>query len=416
MLRSTIDDDSAAWALFGERRALERLLHAYDALPRVTIAALCTLARAENRPVSELENPRYRLDEEQHVAFARWREAASKAQLQRDPGEIASYLHGASSASMGRRVLASAAPEPGVAPSPECARPLPGATRAFSASALNMFAQCPRRWFFRYLCDPIEEPSSPAASYGTAFHAALEAFHKEYRRPTEAQRAEMAQRLDALLIEAFDRARARFATAVEVDLQTQRARMTAKHYLTWLIARAARDPFEVIGIEQAVNLTIDGNRFVGYIDRLDRFDADNSVGVIDYKTGSIAQSAKEYREQVQRFEDFQLPFYYWSQSLAGERVSRLALLPLKDATLPVIPIELEVVSSGTSSRDNGPRGSISIDDLTRARERIVALCDDLRSGTRTSFEASKDPDACTYCTYTLACTARPAAEPERFSR
>ncbi|HUY11891.1 MAG TPA: hypothetical protein VMV73_06485, partial [Candidatus Dormibacteraeota bacterium] len=105
-----------------------------------------------------------------------------------------------------------------------------------------------------------------------------------------------------------------------------------------------------------------------------------------------------------------------SQSLAGERVSRLALLPLKDATLPVIPIELEVVSSGTSSRDNGPRGSISIDDLTRARERIVALCDDLRSGTRTSFEASKDPDACTYCTYTLACTARPAAEPERFSR
>ena len=81
----------------------------------------------------------------------------------------------------------------------------------------------------------------------------------------------------------------------------------------------------MIGREIPVNLDLDGFDFVGFIDRLDRDDRTGAVSIFDYKTGSIATSAAEYREEVRRFADFQLPFYYWARTAAGDRVSRLAL-------------------------------------------------------------------------------------------
>ncbi len=66
---------------------------------------------------------------------------------------------------------------------------------------------------------------------------------------------------------------------------------------------------------------------------------------MDYKTGSIAMSAAEYREKVRRFRDFQLPFYYWARTAAGDRVTKLVLIPLRDALLDVRPIILDVVRS-----------------------------------------------------------------------
>ncbi len=41
----------------------------------------------------------------------------------------------------------------------------------------------------------------------------------------------------------------------------------------------------------------EGRPFVGYIDRLDRDERSGGIGVVDYKTGSIATSAAEYRRE-----------------------------------------------------------------------------------------------------------------------
>ena len=87
----------------------------------------------------------------------------------------------------------------------------------------------------------------------------------------------------------------------------------------------------MIGTETAVELELDGYAFIGYIDRLDRDDATAAVTVVDYKTGNIAESADEYRAKVASFVDFQLPFYYWARTAAGDRVTRLALVPLKES-------------------------------------------------------------------------------------
>lgn len=288
----------------------------------------------------------------------------------------------------------------------------------FSASSLNAYAECPRKWFYRYACASVEDPGSSASTYGTAFHAALEDFHGEFPHPSLDQEASMRQKIVGYINWAFERYRNDFDTAVEVELHKRRAQRTAQRYVDWLIAESKRAPFTVIGREIGAQLDLDGFAFVGYIDRIDRDDATGSVAIIDYKTGSIATSAAEYREKVRKFRDFQLPFYYWARTAEGDRVARLALIPLKDALLDVAPVCLEVVPVRTpdGKRNESATGTISVGELELARARMIEICRDLTSGALTSFPVTKDPSACTYCAYANACADRPHEERERFGR
>jgi RecB family exonuclease len=310
------------------------------------------------------------------------------------------------------------APRPAVAP--ETARAVAVRRLHFSASSLNTYAQCARKWFFRYVCAAIEDRGSSASFYGTAFHAALEDFHLRYTRVSGTDSAELAAFLDSCIVGAFERYRGRFEAPVEYELQRRRARRTGKRYVRWLAERARRAPFDVIGCEVATELELDGHAFVGYIDRLDRDERTGTVTVIDYKTGSIATSAAEYRADVAAFREFQLPFYYWARTAAGDRVTKLALIPLKDALLDVAPIELEITP--TQRPDPAGRsweqvtGTISIAELERARAKMIAYATLLSSATLAAYPATDDPDACRYCAYVDGCRERPLMPQERFGR
>ncbi|HVA27207.1 MAG TPA: PD-(D/E)XK nuclease family protein [Candidatus Baltobacteraceae bacterium] len=288
----------------------------------------------------------------------------------------------------------------------------------FSASSLNAYADCERKWYYRYVCSAVDDPGSSASTYGTAFHAALEDFHGEFARPDASLERDMRAKIVGYVNWAFERYRADFDTAVEVELHKRRAQRTAQRYIDWVIAQAKRAPFTVIGRETGTELDLDGFPFVGYIDRLDRDDATGGVSIFDYKTGSIATTAAEYVADVRAFADFQLPFYYWARTAQGDRVTTLALIPLKDALLDVRPVSLEVVAVATpeAKRSTSPTGTIGVRDLERARTRMVEICRDLTSGERSSFPVASDPDACTFCSYKDACVDRPLADREKFGR
>lgn len=287
----------------------------------------------------------------------------------------------------------------------------------FSASALNAYEECERKWYYRYVCAAVEDPGSAASAYGSAFHLALERFHEKYVRPHPEEAAAMRHDLEREIETAFAEYRDGFPTAVEHEIQLRRARRTAKRYLEWLVAECRRAPFTVVGRELAVQLDLEGFEFVGFIDRLDRDDRTGAVSVVDYKTGSIAKSASEYLEKVRSFGDFQLPFYYWVRTAAGDRVSRLALLPLKDALADVRPIALEVVPLPTgAARGDAPVGTIAIAELERAKARMLEICRALTSDQPRSFRPAIDPEACVFCAYTLACAHRPPPDGDRFGQ
>jgi RecB family exonuclease len=285
---------------------------------------------------------------------------------------------------------------------PEEASGVPRWQKHFSASALNAYTECARKWFYRYACAAVEDPGSSASAYGTAFHLALEDFHGDFPRPRGVDRLAMRNRVRECVTWAFERNRDGFETRVEFELQVRRAQRTAQRYVDWLLAQELEAPFEVLGREVSAELDLDGRAFVGFIDRLDRDERTGNVGVVDYKTGSIATSAAEYCEKVRRFRDFQLPFYYWARTAAGDRVSKLVLIPLKDALLDVRPVVLEVGKT------------IKLDDLERSREKMIELSTLLASGEIRRFEPTKNAAACTYCAYQTACANKPPAEAQRF--
>jgi RecB family exonuclease len=287
----------------------------------------------------------------------------------------------------------------------------------FSASSLGAFAECERRWYYRYVCAAVEDRGSSASFYGTAFHWALERFHQEFARADAAPLELLERKLDSYLATSFERFRSGFETTVEYELQRRRAKRTGRRYVSWFVERARAHPFTVIGTEEAVNLELDGYTFIGYIDRLDRDDATAAVTVVDYKTGSIAESAQEYRAKVAEFLDFQLPFYYWARTAAGDRVTRLSLVPLKDSARDVRPIELEVVPvAAPRSYGDSATGTIGIVELERARAKMIELAALLADGPLVRFPATDDPDACRYCAYKLACRERPLPREDRFGR
>jgi RecB family exonuclease len=297
---------------------------------------------------------------------------------------------------------------------PESAGGVPGWQKHFSASALNTYAECARRWFYRYRCAAIEDPGSSASAYGTAVHLALQDFHGEFPHPRRSEESAMRNRIREYVQWAFERNREGFETRVEFELQLRRAQRTAQRYVDWVLAEEREAPFEVIGRELPTNLELGGRDFIGFIDRLDRDQQSGGTAVVDYKTGSIANTAQEYRAKVRSFRDFQLPFYYWARTAAGDRVVRLVLIPLKDALLDVRPIVLDVEPATTDARNNDARGAIGVAELERARSRMVELSGELASGTIRRFEPTDDPAVCTYCAYATACAGKPPPEAERF--
>lgn len=272
----------------------------------------------------------------------------------------------------------------------------------FSASALNTYAECARKWFYKYACAAVEDPGSAASAYGSAFHQALEDFHGDFPRPTRSDETAMRGRVRECVTWAFERNREGFETPVEFELQVRRAQRTAQRYVDWLLVQEQEAPFEVLGREVAAEIDLEGRPFVGYIDRLDRDERTGGIGVVDYKTGSIATSPAEYADKVRRFRDFQLPFYYWARTAAGDRVTKLVLIPLKDALLDVRPIVLQVGKN------------IAVAELERSRARMIDLSDRLAGGSERHFAPTEDPAPCEYCAYAVSCAQKPFPEARRF--
>jgi RecB family exonuclease len=404
--------DAIRWRSAGAEELLLRLIRSScSGVPHDTSAAYATIGSRTGSLLDAIDRGLLALPPPEREAVLRFAERARKVRalpetlsgetLSRAIAETFEFSRaGGERETRSRNGLEFELPE---AAPPEAAAGAPGWQRHFSASALNTYAECARKWFYRYACAAIEDPGSAASAYGSAFHLALEDFHGDFPRPQREDEAAMRGRIRECITWAFERNRGGFDKPVEFELQVRRAQRTAQRYVDWLMACVQAAPFEVIGREVPISLDLDGHPFVGYIDRLDRDERSGGVGVVDYKTGSIAASVQEYREQLRSFEDFQLAFYYWARTAIGDRVTRLVLIPLKSALLDVRPIVLDVVPA-------------TIAELERARSRMSELADELASGTIARFDETADPAACTFCAYARACAFKPPAQPVRFGR
>jgi hypothetical protein len=291
----------------------------------------------------------------------------------------------------------------------------------FSASRLNAFVKCPRRWFYEYLCEALEDPSSLHATYGRVVHDALEALHRQVRVPSRHDPDIILERFLHELDVAFGKARPDFVSQLEYEVSRMRARRMAAQYVRWLVLEASRAPMEIVQVELLQRRRFGDHDFMGYIDRIDRPLSGGPVTIFDYKTGRIDADPAEYLEKVRRGDEAQLALYYAMRRADGDEIARIALVSLRDPRDDAWILALDITDDDGKSiverqaHDGVLRVRCSRADLEESLTALLARCDLLTKQGLEHFPAGDDPP-CNFCAYAISCRERPVDEERIFAR
>jgi RecB family exonuclease len=319
------------------------------------------------------------------------------------------------SGQIGRGASASTAADGGADewewPVPEPPRVAVAPPMTFSASRLNSFVKCGRRWFFEYLCDAVEDRGSIHATYGKVVHQALETLHRDIREPSAVDARAIADRFLREIDIAFGMARSDFESQFEYEVSRLQARRAAPKYVDWLVKQAAAAPMEIVEVESINRLRAGGHDFVGYIDRIDRPLGGGAVTIFDYKTGRVPDDPRSYLESVRRGEEAQLALYYFMRRSRGDDVARVALVSIRDIHDDVRVLALDIVEEGATRPPARPgTAACTRAVLDASLAAIIRRCDLITREGVTHFAVGEDPP-CRFCAYFSACRERPP-EPE----
>jgi RecB family exonuclease len=296
-------------------------------------------------------------------------------------------------------------------PAPEPPRAIVAPPMTFSASRLNSFVTCGRRWFFEYLCDAVEDRGSIHATYGKVVHQALEALHREVREPAAVHPRAIVDRFLREIDVAFGKARPDFASQFEYEVARLQARRAAPRYVDWLVKSAVLAPMEIVEVESVNRLRAGGHDFVGYIDRVDRPLGGGALTIFDYKTGRVPDDPRAYLEAVRTGDEAQLALYYFMRRARGDDVARVALVSIRDIHDDVRVLALDIVEDGADVppfRSGTAACTRAVLDASLAA--LVRRCDLLTKEGLAHFAVGDDPP-CRFCAYLTACRERPP-EPE----
>jgi hypothetical protein len=306
--------------------------------------------------------------------------------------------------------------EPWEWPAPESPRTIVAPPMTFSASRLNAFVTCGRRWFYEYLCDAVEDRGSIHATYGKVVHEALEALHRDVREPASVDPRTVVDRLLREIDIAFGKARPDFASQFEYEVSRLQARRAAPRYVDWLVTQAVSAPMEIVEVESVNRLRAGGHDFIGYIDRVDRPVGGGAVTIFDYKTGRVPEDPRAYLESVRAGDESQLALYYFMRRARGDDVARVALVSIRDTHDDVRVLALDIVEDGAVAPPPRPGvAACSRAVLDASLAALVRRCDLLTRQGLEHFEVGDDPP-CRFCVYLPSCRERPPESESIFVR
>ena len=216
----------------------------------------------------------------------------------------------------------------------------------------------------------------------------------------------MRRRMRECVTWAFERNRDGFETRVEFELQVRRAQRTAQRYIDWLLAQEREAPFEVLGREVPAELELDGRPSSASSTASIATSAPATSASSTTRRAASRPARRSTATRCAASRDFQLPFYYWARTAAGDRVTKLVLIPLKDALLDVRPIVVR------ASAETIAPSTIS---SARARNDRAERASSHRATSRTST-TTQDAVAVHFLRYATACANKPPPEAAAFRK
>ena len=168
-----------------------------------------------------------------------------------------------------------------------------------SATAVQNYLACPAKFYYSVVKglkteDEVSE-SLDYGMFGTVFHEVMRAVYSERGKSGKITRtyieswlqreADVRTMVKSLIISQLNAMEVTGRNLVVADVIVMYVMKTLQRDLEQL-KLAGKDSFEIIGMEKKVEGEFHGQRFKGFIDRLDSFHEDQ-IRVVDYKTGKV---------------------------------------------------------------------------------------------------------------------------------
>lgn len=211
--------------------------------------------------------------------------------------------------------------------------------RAYSASALNMYLECPRKYLYEKILNLKAKDSNPdALSYGSAVHEAMEAAIKyaiknKKHLPLNDFIDTFVNSIKNLPVSSYE----------QKEIHIQRGKIALEKYYEQLSQTPVSWFYEA---EKEFYFESDNIKFTGYIDRIDFIDG-NFV-LYDYKTGKAKTKSQIAPDKEKENYYNQIAFYkYAFEKITSKKVKQLTFIfpeePQKNLVLELDDNEVNLV-------------------------------------------------------------------------
>ncbi|MEZ6187502.1 MAG: ATP-dependent DNA helicase [Planctomycetota bacterium] len=290
-----------------------------------------------------------------------------------------------------------------------------------SASRLQDFLDCPRKFYYSKLLH-LQRGGGQAATFGTAIHAVLEAFHDAhphkavFRDP--GRLTALREDLERRLWEALSQERESFGSEFQFRRNLAAARAMVEPYLRL----QAEEPLEhVAGREVTVEFEAAGAALVAKIDRVcadaPELEGAQQVLIADYKTVRTASNkAPSLQRAIKDGKEVQLVTYYRAyRERFGVAPSYLGKVFLRHTSVwrpGTLQVLLQVVAEkpakgalfyGRQGRKSTDWGWVSPQELDAAWDALEARIREVYDRGRLLFEITPRAPVCDHCAYSAVC-------------
>ena len=309
-----------------------------------------------------------------------------------------------------------------------------GAT-TLSATALQNYLACPAKFYYATVKNlKAEDEVSESLDYGmfgTVFHDTMRALYtspcamspdfffdregqnerkltdkmehisRAYIREWLGRPDDVKNKVKALILDQLKAIEVSGRNLVVADVIVKYVMKTLKRDLE-LLESSGRDSFEMLGREIPLYGEFHGQRFKGFIDRLDSF-ADGQARVVDYKTGKVLDDDEDihdgnaeaiadriFAEDVQDRPKIALQFFIYDMLLKGYEISEGR------------EIYNSVYSTAHLFKDPPKTMPLNEKFYDAVSERLRTLLDAMRDP-EVPFRRTEDEKVCEYCDFKTIC-------------
>jgi hypothetical protein len=282
----------------------------------------------------------------------------------------------------------------------------------FSASAINLYLHCPRKFYFTYLLH-LNQATEVGATFGTVLHRVLERLHTWVgRQPIRPVYEQALVQAELEFANCWQEAAKGFEFPAVEKAHRVRARRMLERYVRVEFQRLDIPISTQNEIAFEPGFQLGSFPVAGRIDRVDEF-ANGSRTIIDYKTGNeddgpnalIKSFLNIAHKPNWKASDYQLPLYYfyWLEKF-GQPPRFLAHYQLRNPKGPrLTQIEIKPGFPTDEELGKGTRKYIYSSELEQVKIQLLGLLEKMN---RDNNDFPAMPAAyrqCERCPFNFAC-------------